>query len=548
MMSSAWRSMLAVAAAAAAAVVALAAAAAPAHAGDTLVVFSAGNMVATVDSDAPGTLKTPFTPVAPLTANDAVVGADRRPADGKVYAVTKNSATGAGRLYTVNPATGAATVVGVASFGVLPAATGFGVDFNPVADRLRIVTDLDTSIRVNPGTGALAGTDTNLAYAPAPDPGAGTNPSLGGVAYDRSAAGATATTLFGFDSSGQRLVTIGGVNGSPSPNLGTLFTVAPMMPGTATGLPDSLDIGTEGTAYLVSNVFSGILFAGRLLRVNLASGSTTNLGDFAAGPGLLSAMTVQPSSRLQLTTKDYNVSETAGTVQVTLTRTGAAAGAATLQLATIDGSAEAGSDYTAPATPVPFAAGETSKVFSIPIANDAADEGDESFIVRLTGATGDPGSGASLGSPVDATVTIRNDDAPAPPAPTPLTPPKPTPPDTTAPGLAVTGVPSSVTRSQLLKGVKAKVTRSEPAALSATLEGTVPKATIAAFDLRLALASAPLGSGQAMLTLKPKSKFVGKPKKTAKVRLTVEGRDAAGNRRIVTKVIAVKPDKRKRKK
>ena len=69
---------------------------------------------------------------------------------------------------------------------------------------------------------------------------------------------------------------------------------------------------------------------------------------------------------------------------------------------TSDGSAEAGSDYTAKSGTLTFDAGKTSKTVSVAIADDTDDESDETFTITLSNA-----SGADLGS-ATATGTIRN--------------------------------------------------------------------------------------------------------------------------------------------
>ena len=104
----------------------------------------------------PGTFDT-SNAITGLQGGETVLGIDFRPANGKLYA-----ATSGGRVYMINPATGAATVAATltadatdmtAPFTTITG-TNFGVDFNPVADRLRIVSDTGQSLRINVDTGA----------------------------------------------------------------------------------------------------------------------------------------------------------------------------------------------------------------------------------------------------------------------------------------------------------------------------------------------------------------------------------------------------------
>ena len=75
--------------------------------------------------------------------------------------------------------------------------------------------------------------------------------------------------------------------------------------------------------------------------------------------------------------------------------------------ATVDGTALAGSDYTATTGILSFAPGETSKTIQTPVLGDTAVENDETFQIQLSGA-----ANAVLGSNA-ATVTLTNDDAAA---------------------------------------------------------------------------------------------------------------------------------------
>jgi hypothetical protein len=116
------------------------------------------------------------------------------------------------------------------------------------------------------------------------------------------------------------------------------------------------------------------------------------------------------SGPLKLTATSYDVNEADGLVTITVTRSGGSLGGpVTVDYATADGTATAGSDYTATSGTLTYGPGEASKSFTVPVAQDSGYEGDETFQVLLSNATG----GANLGAPAGATVTIADDD-PAP--------------------------------------------------------------------------------------------------------------------------------------
>jgi hypothetical protein len=115
------------------------------------------------------------------------------------------------------------------------------------------------------------------------------------------------------------------------------------------------------------------------------------------------------------------VNEGAGSVSVTVTRAGGSSAPASVDFATapdaaifgcevVNGAASERCDFTTRLGTLRFAAGETAKSFSIFIADDAYVEGNETFPLALSNATG----GASLGSPASSAVTITDNDAGAP--------------------------------------------------------------------------------------------------------------------------------------
>ena len=234
---------------------------------------STGNLV-TFDSATPGTINTSVA-ITGLQGGESLLGIDRRPANGLVYGLGSTS-----RLYTINTTTGAATAVGATPFAPALTGTAFGFDFNPVPDRIRVVSTDTTNFRLNPNDGTLAGTDTPLTYA-AGGSGAGFTPRVVGSAYINNFNGAAVTTLFEIDSNRDVLVMQGGPGGTPSPNGGVLTTI-----GTGLGFNTSDLIGFD-----VSGV-SGVAFASltpatggasQLFTINLGTGTATLVGTIGSG-------------------------------------------------------------------------------------------------------------------------------------------------------------------------------------------------------------------------------------------------------------------------
>ncbi|HEY5908711.1 MAG TPA: Calx-beta domain-containing protein, partial [Vicinamibacteria bacterium] len=94
------------------------------------------------------------------------------------------------------------------------------------------------------------------------------------------------------------------------------------------------------------------------------------------------------------------------TTTVTVTRTGGIAGGATVAYATGGGTATPGSDYTATNGIITFGPGETAKTFTVTVLPDAQVEGSETIGLILSA----PGGGATLGSPIQATLYLVDDD------------------------------------------------------------------------------------------------------------------------------------------
>jgi len=219
-----------------------------------------------------------------LAGGERIISIDGRPATSELFAMSTLN-----KLYTLNPLTGAATAVGS---GFAPGLNGnsFGFDFNPTVDRIRVVSDADQNMRLNPVTGGLAGTDTNLAYA-AGDINVGKNPSVVGSAYTNSVSSPvpTQTTLYGIDSVNDVLVRQGSVNVSnplivgtdESPNTGLLHTVGAGLGFDATNLV-GFDIDpADGVAYAALQPNGSA--TSNLYVINLTTGLATNSGTIIGG-------------------------------------------------------------------------------------------------------------------------------------------------------------------------------------------------------------------------------------------------------------------------
>lgn len=256
---------------------------------------SAGGSLVRFDSATPGTI-TSVGAISGIAAGLSVRGIDFRPVDGKLYTLA-TGASGAYGIYTLNLTSGAATLVGSGTATGVAWPTRVSMDFNPVADRIRVVTSNATAnnMRFNPNNGAFVQLDTNLAYAPG-DPNNAANPPFAvGVAYTNNVIGPSTTTAYVFDFNNDVTSTLGGVGGTPSPNGGQLFTVGPAVPGgflSGTG-GTGFDIsGASGVAYLsYDDLNTGTI--NTLGTVNLATGGVSPVGNFGSGFDILD-ISVQP--------------------------------------------------------------------------------------------------------------------------------------------------------------------------------------------------------------------------------------------------------------
>jgi hypothetical protein len=218
----------------------------------------------------PGTASPPLA-VTGLAAGDTLKAIDYRPLNGQLYGIGLDITNSLVRTYTINPTTGAATVVGVPVPLPVPA-MAWDINFNPTVDRIRVVNDQDENARLHPDFGTLAADDTNLTPV---------GVQVDAVAYTNPFAGATSTTLYALNQATNSLATIGGLNGTPSPNGGVVTDIGPLgitFAGSTTGF----DIATNNTAFAALRPAGGSM---TLYTIDLATGAATAVG--AIGDGSL---------------------------------------------------------------------------------------------------------------------------------------------------------------------------------------------------------------------------------------------------------------------
>jgi hypothetical protein len=112
---------------------------------------------------------------------------------------------------------------------------------------------------------------------------------------------------------------------------------------------------------------------------------------------------------MALSAASYSVNQSAGSVQVSVSRNAGSAGAVSIGYATSNGTATAGSNYVAVNGTLDWADGETaSKNISIPISTTSTWSGTKSFNVTLAS----PAGGATIGTPAAGTVNVVGSGAP----------------------------------------------------------------------------------------------------------------------------------------
>ncbi len=231
-----------------------------------------------------------------LEADEQILGIDFRIARGVLFALGSK-----GRLYTVDVDSGTLTPVGTAPFFATLVGSRFGFDFNPAADRIRIVSDSGQNLRAHPDTGALVDAkpdeaglqpDGELAYV-ADDVNAGNSPKIVAAAYSYNQHNEKLTTNYAIDADTASLVRQGSLESTQpvvSPNTGQLTTVGKLgVEGIVDAHFDISDIANIALAAIRTEEPSSTL----LYRIDLRTGRAQALGPIGNG-ATLRGLAIEP--------------------------------------------------------------------------------------------------------------------------------------------------------------------------------------------------------------------------------------------------------------
>jgi len=227
-----------------------------------------GTKLVAFDTEKPKQVKRIGT-VKGLTGDMSLIGIDYRVQDGKLYGVGDQ-----GGVYTLSSKSAKATKV--SQLTVALQGMSFGVDFNPAANRLRVISDTGQNLRHNIDDGATAGTtatDGSLTIPPA----TATVTGVTGAAYTNNDLDpATATTLYDLDTTLDQIAVQAPANAGTLSPTGKLGVDA----GTDAGFDVYSDLRNGKTSSVTG--FAALQVGGRsaLYRVNLITGEASLRGQF----------------------------------------------------------------------------------------------------------------------------------------------------------------------------------------------------------------------------------------------------------------------------
>jgi hypothetical protein len=235
--------------------------------GPDLVAVTTSNKLITFNHGSPGTLDSSVA-IAGLQPGENVVGIDYR-ADGKLYGLGSS-----GELYLLDLHSGAATPK--ARLSTALNGSSFGLSFNPVDGKLRVLSDAGQNLVIDADSGATqaeSSFDSSKVSAVA-------------AAYTTVPNGPFATTLYVINSKGAEIAS------SIAPASGKLLTVGAI--GSDIGKPAGFDIrGNEASGVAYAATAAPDADSSKLYLVKLGAGSAKSLGTIG-GKEKVSGLAIRP--------------------------------------------------------------------------------------------------------------------------------------------------------------------------------------------------------------------------------------------------------------
>ncbi len=348
----------------------------------TLYGLADGNNLITFNSTTPGTIRSTV-PITGLQPGETIVGIDEQPQTAQLYGVGSSS-----RLYSIDATTGAATPVGPVPFSPALNGSAYGVTFDrpglaSSSFRVEAVADSGQDLTLDSRSGIAS---ANPPLPPGSHVVAATTVVLN---FGEASNGQP----YGIDSASDQLVVLPGAN--PVGSLGVDTTDVAAM--------TTFAVFDEGRRTFNAPAWAALQVGGlsRLYMIDLATGAATLIGTIGTGAPVHGLTIAQPG-QAQLTALAYVVRESSGTLTVPLIRTGSTVGRlqAGCQTFTIAAGATPGVDFTPIEQTVVFEDGVSTATCSIPILDDALAEPVEQFVIAV--------------GPMQAVVSILDDDGPNP--------------------------------------------------------------------------------------------------------------------------------------
>ncbi len=353
-----------------------------------IVAITASGALIRFTSGAPGTILSNVA-VTGITSPETMRGLAFRRSTGQLYVVGAVGGTSnvAATLYLLNPATAVLTSIATMTL----AHPSFDLGFDATTDQLHLFGSTGQHLRIHPTTGAIIATDTALAYA-AGDPHFGATPGIVGADFTPG----LSPTVYAIDKTLDTLVRIGTPGSASSGQITTIGLLGKDTEG-LTGL----DFTPGGTAFAV--LTSTADTSSNLYVIDTTTGQAASLGTIGVAEQIRDLVVATPG-QISLTSTAFSATEGDGTANISIVRTGGSWGPVSVTFSTSNGTATAGSDYTAVTTTVTWLDGEVGvKNVSIPILDDTLIEGNETLTLTLATATG----GALLIAPTTGTLTLH---------------------------------------------------------------------------------------------------------------------------------------------